>query len=80
MLFLSDPGLHGVPNGACIIILIICIFHTSADRVSLKLVTMVFPDDFPDDLAGKNLQADVFNRGGVPPSFAFFGDFMIIEV
>ena len=30
-------------------------------------------------LADKNLQADVFNRG-VPPSFAFFGDFMIIEV
>ena len=33
-------------------------------------------------LADKNLQADVFKGGGggVPPSFAFFGDFMIIEV
>ena len=31
-------------------------------------------------LADKNLQADVFNGGGVPPFFAFFGDFMIIEV
>ena len=30
--------------------------------------------------ADKNLQADVFNGGGVPPSSAFFGDFMILEV
>ena len=32
--------------------------------------------------ADKNLQADVFNEGGggLPPSSAFFGDFMIVEV
>ena len=30
--------------------------------------------------ADTNLQADVFNGGGVPPSSAFLGDFMILEV
>ena len=30
--------------------------------------------------ADTNLQADIFNGGGVPPSSAFFGDFMILEV
>ena len=30
--------------------------------------------------ADKNLQADVFNGGGDPPSSAFFGDFVIVEV
>ena len=29
--------------------------------------------------ADTNLQADIFN-GGYPPSSAFFGDFMILEV